>query len=198
MQVICLGSASFAAFSWWNTEQKIVPLSKLVDIPTSQVSAESFLSADENDAKYQIKLQSRPVSWINCDRRQTRGVQWAVSESQSVKSWNWFSETFKKRGYSCTHRENITTVEFPLPQLKPHTKYYLQFEAERKGVFTAWVTISLQDSSIANQLQRDKFIAEIGGGFVFAVWLLCFLADCLTIPANSEQPTPHKKSIDFP
>lgn len=65
-------------------------------------------------------------------------------------------------------------------------------------MFTAWVVISLQDNSLKNQLQRDKIIAEIGVGFVFAVGLLRLLLDCLTIPANSEQPTPHKKSIAFP
>jgi hypothetical protein len=177
---LCLGGAGIAGVSWWNTDKIMNPVRQEVVISVGRVTTLAFTPNQEiSERDYVIRLyfENTPELLRTCDDVKLLGVQWVVGNSETVNSWN----TLENKNYSCEIRENWTVASFLTPSFKPYTNYYFHLSTTNKiwngGNVKVIAAIQHADGIGTHYLFMDKALAELLGGGLLLVSLICFVTD---------------------
>lgn len=121
---------------------------------------------------------------LTCEDIYQLGIQWPISNTDTVKSWNDLSST---NSYSCDSRDDIgiTIVSFSAPSFKQHTNYYWHLSTFNKirnnKQISVRAAIQHEDGIATHYLFMDQALAGLLGGVLLLVSLICFLLDLLLV-----------------
>lgn len=196
--LLCLGGVGIAGVSWWNTDTIMTPVSEEAVLSIGRISSLTFTPTQEVSARdYNVRLyfESSRELLITCEDIKSLGIQWAISNSDIAKPWNLLAST----DYSCDAYDNKTVVSFLAPSFKPSTKYYFHLsknnQSDRKTNLKVHAAIKHKDGIGTHYLFMDKAGAELLGGGLFFVSLMCFLIDFWQVFHSWRLPNPSKQGI---
>jgi hypothetical protein len=189
--LFCLGGVGLAGRSWLNTDKIMNPVSQEVVISASRITTLVFtLNKEVSERDYVVRLyfENTPESSRTCDDVKSLGVQWVVGPSETVKLWNALANT----NYSCEPRDNLTIVSFLAPSFKPYINYYFHLSTTNKtwngGNGKVHAAIQHADGIATHYLFMDKALAELLGGGMLLLSLICFVTDFLITFLNRKSP----------
>jgi hypothetical protein len=180
--LLCLSGVGIAGASWWNTDKIMNPAIEEVVISTDRITSLVFTpsqAVSERDYTVRLYLKNTKESIQHCKDVKLLGIKWAIVSSETAKSWSWLSKT----DYSCDTQDNFTVVSFAAPSFKPHVKYYFHLlatnEDNSKDNIKVVAGIQHADGLGTHYLFMDKAVAELLGGGLLLISLLCFGLDLL-------------------
>jgi hypothetical protein len=189
--LLCLGGVGIAGASWWNTDKIMNPVRKEVVISVSRVTTLVFTpnqEVSERDYVVRLYFENTPELLRTCDDVKLLGVQWMVGTSEIVQSWN----ALENKNYSCESQDNLTVASFLAPSFKPYTNYYFHLSTTNKtwngGNVKVIAAIQHPDGIGTHYLFMDKALAELLGGGLLLVSLICFVTDFLIIFLSRKLP----------
>ncbi|WP_310481411.1 hypothetical protein [Chamaesiphon sp. VAR_48_metabat_403] len=182
--LFCLGGVGIAGASWLNTENIMLPLSEEIIISTKKTTSLSFTpNRAVSETSYNVRLyfDKTGESSLNCEDVKLLGVRWAISTSETVKSWN----TLESTDYLCNYDDNLPEIGFLAPSFKPHISYYLHLSTanniQNRENIKVRAAIQHQGGLDLHYLFMDKAFAELLGGCLLLISFICFAIDLLMI-----------------
>ena len=184
--LVCLAGVGIAAWSWFNTDKIMNPVRQKVIIDPGEIISLEFKTNQEiSQRNYDVNFYF-DRDFINCgeidgDEVDSLGLSWSISSLKDTDTWN----DLARGNHACFSFGDWTTVRFPAQSFLPNTNYFFHLSRNNLESTTDEIevraAIQHEHGIGTHYLFMNKAIAEILGGVLLIISLLCFLIDILLI-----------------